>query len=508
MAKAYDVIVVGAGNGGLAAAATTAQKGLKTLLIERHNIPGGCGTSFRRGRFEFEASLHELSGVGAPDNPGSVRTLLNDLGVELNWVELNETFRAIVPGPDGYDVEMPVGRKAFIDKMESYVPGSRASMEKFFSLADEAKPALPVIAGGRADPAMLEKNHANFMRMASHTVDEVLTALGMPKKAQNILTSYWGYLGTPAGQLEFLIFALMVEGYTHHKPYIPKFRSHELSLAIEKKLRDYGGEVWYNSEVERILVKDGAVRGVMLRDGREVLTRHVISNIIPHAVFGNMIDPAEAPKFEIQRANARRLGVTLFTIYLGLNKSPEELGIRDYTVFLATTGDTNEQFKQYATIENNYKQVVNCLNAADPDISPPGTCSLFFTKAYLAEAWHNVGITDYRRLKNKVAGEMIAQYEQMVGVRISDCIEEIVVAGPPTFARYINTPDGIVYAYFNQLWDALAPRVMTIGEEQSRGIKGLRFCGGHSFRGHGYSSAFLSGAAMGNFTVQDCRQEG
>ena len=37
----YDVIVVGAGNGGLAAAATTAKHGLKTLLLERHNIPGG-----------------------------------------------------------------------------------------------------------------------------------------------------------------------------------------------------------------------------------------------------------------------------------------------------------------------------------------------------------------------------------------------------------------------------------------------------------------------------------
>ncbi|KUN67290.1 hypothetical protein AQJ46_23665 [Streptomyces canus] len=38
--------------------------GLRTLLAERHNVPGGCATSFRRGRFEFETALHQLSGVG------------------------------------------------------------------------------------------------------------------------------------------------------------------------------------------------------------------------------------------------------------------------------------------------------------------------------------------------------------------------------------------------------------------------------------------------------------
>ena len=49
--KQYDVIVIGAGNGGLAAAATCAKAGLSTLLLERHNIPGGSASSFVRGRF-------------------------------------------------------------------------------------------------------------------------------------------------------------------------------------------------------------------------------------------------------------------------------------------------------------------------------------------------------------------------------------------------------------------------------------------------------------------------
>ena len=77
----YDVIVIGAGNGGLTASASLAQKGLKVLLLERHNIPGGCATSFCRGRFEFEIALHQLSGLGTPDKPGPLRMNVDKLGI-------------------------------------------------------------------------------------------------------------------------------------------------------------------------------------------------------------------------------------------------------------------------------------------------------------------------------------------------------------------------------------------------------------------------------------------
>ena len=44
----YDVVVVGAGNGGLTTAALLAKRGLKVLVIEQNYIPGGCVTAIRR----------------------------------------------------------------------------------------------------------------------------------------------------------------------------------------------------------------------------------------------------------------------------------------------------------------------------------------------------------------------------------------------------------------------------------------------------------------------------
>ena len=127
--KAYDVVVLGAGNGGLVAAIRVLQAGYSCLLLEKHNLPGGFATSFKRGRFEFEASLHELNDFGSAEEPGDIRTLFRSLGVEdkIDWVRIPEAYHLITTDKK-YDCVMPFGIQAFIDKMEEYCPGSRKSM--------------------------------------------------------------------------------------------------------------------------------------------------------------------------------------------------------------------------------------------------------------------------------------------------------------------------------------------------------------------------------------------
>ena len=135
MDKMYDVIVVGAGNGGLAAAANTAYAGLKTLLLEKHNIPGGCATSFRRGRFEFEPSLHELCSVGTAEHPNSVYKVFDDLGAKINWeYEKGHIFRSIAKGENGFDVRLNAGFEEFCESVDAVVPGCKENVKAFMNL--------------------------------------------------------------------------------------------------------------------------------------------------------------------------------------------------------------------------------------------------------------------------------------------------------------------------------------------------------------------------------------
>ena len=500
MDKHFDVIVVGAGNGGLAAAANTAKAGLKTLLLEKHNIPGGCATSFRRGRFEFEPSLHELCSVGTADKPDLVYKVFDDLGAKPNWCyETGHLFRAIVKGENGYDVRLEAGIEDFCNSVDAAVPGSKASVRKFVDLKPKIDAAIDYIYATKGNPnglVMLLK-HADFMRTAGHSVEEVMTACGIPEKAQNIICTYWGYLGVPTDELNAMHFLNMLYGYMVDGAAMPKHRSHELSLSLIDVIQKNGGKVWYNSEVTQFLYNDdGSVAGVVA-NGEKLYSKEVISNVIPHNVF-NMSQLDKIPEQNLKLANAREFGISVATIYLGLDCTAEELGLEDYTVFIMGHPDPRVQ---HDTRAEDGLYIVNCLNNVVPDSSPEGTCTLFFTMPIFGhDVPEDLKPQDYKKYKNALAKKYIEDAEKVLGISIMPHIEEISVATPVTFARYLGTPEGTIYGYKLSGWDNLMARIA--GEKADYAIPGLSFCGGHYIRGDGYSCAYIMGDTVAKKVVK------
>ncbi len=136
----YDIIVIGAGCGGLSAALCAAKEGKRVLVLERNNAPAGHSSSFIRGRFEFEAYPQDIPGF-SPDDSGETKKLFDYMGVtdKIQWLKVPEAYRVISKFSDGtkLDATMPFGIENYIEAMEKYVPGSKAPLTKLFKIAEE-----------------------------------------------------------------------------------------------------------------------------------------------------------------------------------------------------------------------------------------------------------------------------------------------------------------------------------------------------------------------------------
>ncbi|MCR5485003.1 MAG: NAD(P)/FAD-dependent oxidoreductase [Clostridiales bacterium] len=506
--KKYDAVIIGSGNGGLTAAAWLAKEGKKVVVLEQHNIPGGFATSFKRGRFEFEASLHELCGYGKTTGLGEVRDIFGKIGVEdkIEMCDVPAAFRVItMSDSDNIDVSMPFGVDAFIDKLEDYVPGSRPSVERLFKLADEIRRTTEFMGDldsfGVDTVKEIINKHLNFVRVAGYSVDEVFNALEIPEKAQKVLKTYWSYLGERTDKIGFIHYISMVNSYLSLGAVVPKERSHGMSAVIAERIEELGGEIWYNSRVEKIIMYNGAAKGVVLSDGTSVYADHIIANCAPHKVFSTMLDKKDIPVSEVKKANAREFAGRGFSMFLGLNKSPEELGITDHSYFIYDTMDTVKQYDLMKKIETNNTQVTVCLNYADRTCSPEGTTLMYFTTLYNDNCWASVSPKRYFEMKRLVAEKLIDNFEKCTGAKIRDAIEEIEIATPMTYARYTGALQGCIYGYRANDWDGIVARIMMEATDEK--IPGLRFAGGFGTQLLGYSSAITSGRNAAVKTLKD-----
>ena len=511
MAK-YDVVVVGAGNSGLSAALSMQLAGKKTLLIEQHNLPGGCASSFRRGRFEIEPSLHELCDVGPVSNPGEVRKLLESYGVDVEWVEVPDCFRVVSKWSDGTDMDitMPAGIKPFIDKTEELVPGSRAKMEELFELFEEILQGIAYISGsnGNPDTNVLKEKYPNLLRTGAYPTKKVLEAMKMPQKAIDILSVYWAYLGVDMEHLAFIHYAAMVHKYVSRGAAIPTYTSHEISVKMVERFRQLGGDCWFNCRAEEFLFDGDVLCGVKTNLGT-VETKHVLANINPDIIYGKMMPKELVPEREKKLAAARNgdIGGRMYTAYFCLDCTAEELGIKDYNTFLFGSSDSHREYVNMCkSQETNEYGIFLCYNIVNPKASPEGTCICSLTTFGATPTWENVSQEDYVACKEKEVKRMLKVLKEKMGIDMTGHIEECATASPWTFARYLNAPQGGVYGYETKDWDGMMPRLQMLAKDYP--IKGLRPIGAAGPRGDGYSAAYITGQLMARLTLKDMMEEG
>ncbi|MCP4644094.1 MAG: NAD(P)/FAD-dependent oxidoreductase, partial [bacterium] len=141
------------------------------------------------------------------------------------------------------------------------------------------------------------------------------------------LTAYWGYVGLPPSELPFFDYAQMFVVYTEYKAFHVKGCSQAMSSAIADTITANGGEIRYSTGVSRILVEDGKVQGVVTEHGEEIATSTVISNASKVTTYLDLVGEDALPEASLAQLRGRKPSVSAVTVYVGFDRSPEELGI-------------------------------------------------------------------------------------------------------------------------------------------------------------------------------------
>ena len=492
----YDVVVIGAGNGGLTAAAKLAQAGLSVLLLERHNIPGGAATSFCRGRFEFEVALHQLSGLGTPEKPGLLRLQLDKLGVmdDLEFVEISDLYH--VATADGFRITLKTNRDETMALLKDKFPYQKDAIDRYFDLmAGFANDMIGAFIF--RDPEPSREKYPNLYKYALRNSKEILDEYFSDPLLKAVLSVYWGYIGVPPTRLAFAYLCMVFFQYMEFKPFHVKGGSQALSNAILNKYISNGGTVRFNCGVKKIIVQHGRIKGVVTDDDDEISTEYVVSNVSPIAVYTHMMDREHVPQDVLAEMKSRNLSTSAFTMFIGFDCEPDQLGIQESTNFLMSSMDISDSLLERMNrldIKDEL-MVLSCYDVTDPEFSPSGTCQANVVTLKYGEPWLRIPPRQYHDVKFRCAEAMLKRVCEIYP-EAKNHIEEIEVGTPLTHMRYLGHPLGAIYGY-----EMLTKDSLFFQPGRHTPIQGLFFAGGWA-GDNGFEPTLRSGLSVAKSIIR------
>lgn len=485
----YDAIVIGAGLGGLSAAATLARAGLGVRLFERHVQPGGYATTFVRDRHEFEVSLHALSGIGLPGNRGTLWPILEKLGIteRVEFLPIEPLYRTIAPG---MDIRLPSGPEAALDVLCSAFPEERKGIRRFLREILAIHSEASAATGGGGTPISTFDALTKFPRL-SHAAMTPLSVLLDHElndpRAKLAVAQLWGYFGLPPSRTSLVYFAGGLASYLKYGASYPKGKSQALSNAFADSIEEAGGTVTLGCGVKRILVQGGAVRGVVTDHDETVTADVVLSNASPLTTCLDLIGTDQVPDSYLRRIFAARISLGSLCAYVGLDIEHDKLGLDVHEVFINDSTNIDSHYQSYLTTELPEAFLLACYNGTDPAFSPAGASSVVLVSLADGTSWARAHPASYPSMKQRIASHMLEKANAVFpGLR--DHVEVAVVSTPVTNMRYTGNPGGAIYGFAN------TPAENPGWRPSYRGpIPGLWFAGAWTQPGGGYEPCIASG---------------
>ena len=300
----WDAVVVGAGLGGLSAAAYLAAAGKRVLLLERYTALGGSSHVFRRkNRWEFDCGVHYVGECGPG---GVVSDIVAGLGLDdrIEWLPMDQSGfdRVIAPG---FELATPVGWDRYRDNLVDAFPDERKAVLRFHSImrtiAESGGREDLGSYGGLARWAARAGWAAPFM-LLPHAV--TLAACGLSPRAVLALSVQCGALGSTPDVLPTAAMATFLADYVGTGSFYPKGGGQMLAAGFAEVITARGGSIRTHAEVSRILIEGGTAAGVLLADGETIRSSVVVSDADIIKTYTDLVGLEHLPR--VLRARIRR----------------------------------------------------------------------------------------------------------------------------------------------------------------------------------------------------------
>ncbi|MBI4333729.1 MAG: NAD(P)/FAD-dependent oxidoreductase [Chloroflexi bacterium] len=438
----YDVIIIGAGIGGLSAGLHLIDKGHKTLILEAEPTPGGLCTSFERRGFTFDTCIHWLMGC---TEGGMVRRPLEKFGlldeVRLKYLEPFATIRTP-------DAEVTIGSD--LSEFERFLcrlsPRDERALVRFFTQARSLPPMIvPSPEDRRKHPLRslgILFSYWPVIRLAfQYGRHDLETFLNRFQEKERI-RPYLGVFGDDCSALiSFYLFS-----WVHRRDlYAPAISSLDFARAFESKFRQMGGEIKYRTRASKVMVKDGKAAGVQLQNGEEIPARAVVSNADGYQTLflllgDDFVPPALA---HIYRSAPLFGSMLLVSLGVGVPLTEKDAPAR-MTMEYPAPAPFSTRLADLERAPFTYK-VESLYN---PAAAPPGKGVLLAEAVADYEEWHRLRLDPvrYQQAKHR-AQEIAVRRAENAFPQIRGKVEFVDVATPVTFERYTSNRDGSIQGW-------------------------------------------------------------
>ncbi|MBC7349901.1 MAG: NAD(P)/FAD-dependent oxidoreductase [Candidatus Aminicenantes bacterium] len=450
----YDVIVVGAGLGGLTCAALLTQKGLRVLVLDKDLHPGGTSYVFQRGAYKFPMGPLSFS------YPGYVSSLLASLGLK-EPLEFQRNHFQLIAGD--LDLVYSVTPKTLQQELAKKFPREADGLETFFQELEKAIKLVhdiylwhPDYLPEKLSPLqekVVQSEYSESRKTRILSWSHAFSGDVLRKYLKNkLLVNFLGSMGTGEPVMSFLTLAVMWNIMSVEGIWYPSWGIQGISDRLAEIIRAGGGGLWLGMPVKRIVVENGQARGIMTADDGFIGADWIVSNADFKTTFLELIESAAVPGEFLERVRNTPYTGSELCVYLGVEAEKIDLSQMRAThlFYCARPGQTEETEPRTDGLNLESKEIEVCRwTDNEPGQAPPGYVGLILRVGFDYDhfARFRTGekkrAPEYRAYKTELALKLVRVVENIIP-GLSGAIELMEVATPLTYQDWGHRYQGSI----------------------------------------------------------------